>query len=200
MISRRLGFRWALALASAFLFSMRSLHAAAAAVEQYQIRDHGQSRTFVIATDELQRADKRQTERISPAANTEALRQQADQLARATGKEVRLVLHPLGGARSRFSRRILTRDVLLQVQANADVQSLAQANGATITRSFDFLPGHYILTSGETAGALGLAENLRGQPGVISAEPQLAHLAQKKLLPDDTLFTNQWHLLNTAQL
>jgi len=48
-------------------------------------------------------------------------------------------------------------------------------------------------------GALGLAEALRNHASVLQAEPQLARLRQKKLVPNDPLFPQQWHLLNTGQ-
>jgi subtilisin-like proprotein convertase family protein len=110
-----------------------------------------------------------------------------------------MVLYPSGRNHNQFTRRILTRDVLLHTTSSADVQRLAQENGATVTRAFPYLANHYLLTATDPVGALSLAQNLRDRPGVISAEPQLASLAQKRLLPTDTLFTNQWHLLNTGQ-
>jgi len=186
----------ALILSSAFLcpsFSSR----AAASVEHYQIKDSGQNRTFLLAVDELQVSGQRRPQKITPATSSDALRQRAIELAHSSGKEVRLVLYPAGASRDQFSRRLLTREVLLHVQTGIDPQQLAQENGATITRQFPYLPGNYLLSAPDPGGALALAQNLRAQPGVISAEPQLARLMQKKLIPNDTYFTNQWHLLNT---
>src|SRR5205814_6121797 len=160
---------------------------------------HGQSGLFIIATDELQITGKRDPEKILPAPNAEAVRAQAGTLARALGKEVRLVLYRQGSTRTEFSRRILTRDVLVQLESGVDARMLAEAGGAKLSRVFDALPGHYLFEASEAGGALLLAEVLQAKPGVISAEPQLARLAQKKSLPNDTLFAQQWHLHNTGQ-
>src|SRR5437016_10419829 len=133
---------------------------------QYQIKDHGQSGLFIVATDELQITGKRDPEKILPAANAEAVRAQAGVLARALGKEVRLVLYRQGSTRTEFSRRILTRDVLVQLEPGVDARTLAEASGAKLNRVFDALPGHYLFEASEAGGALLLAEALQAKPGV----------------------------------
>lgn len=56
-----------------------------------------------------------------------------------------------------------------------------------------------IFEAAEADGAPALAERLRRLPGVIEAEPQLARLRQKKFLPNDPRFAQQWYLYNTGQ-
>src|SRR5205823_7442809 len=87
----------ALFLATTLLATMPLVHGALL-TSQYSIHDHGQRRTFIIATNELQIAGKRQPERIAPLANPEAIRRQAQTLSRSLGKEVRLVLYPQASA------------------------------------------------------------------------------------------------------
>src|SRR5580765_3694620 len=84
---------------------------AAGLVAEYQINDHGQTRAFVVATNELHVMGKMQPERILPAFTVENLQGQAQTLSRALDKEVRLVLYGRGSVRTDFTRRLLTRDV-----------------------------------------------------------------------------------------
>ncbi|HUR45844.1 MAG TPA: hypothetical protein VMZ27_08235, partial [Candidatus Saccharimonadales bacterium] len=166
---------------------------------EHRIHDRGHSALYEIATDEVQSLAQVDPEKIAPQADPEAVRQQARSLGRSTGLEYELVLYPKGVARTKFNRRILTKDVLVHLEPGADPGLLAVAVGARFKRSFDFLPNHFFISTTETGEALALAEYLRSQPGVISAEPQLASFRQKKLLPNDTYFAQQWHLRNIGQ-
>src|SRR2546430_9940486 len=88
---------------------------AAGLVQEYQINDHGRTRAFVVAKDELHVAGKRSPERILPALSVENLRGQAETLSRAWDKEVKLVLYGRGSVRNDFTRRLLTREVLVRL-------------------------------------------------------------------------------------
>ena len=48
-----------------------------------------------------------------------------------------------------------------------------------------------------TGGAFDSAAALRGEPGVETAQPQLARQRAKRLVPNDPLFSSQWHLRDT---
>jgi subtilisin-like proprotein convertase family protein len=172
---------------------------AASPAARYRINDHGQTRTFVLATNEVQVAGNRQPEAVTSAATAEAVRSHAEQLARARGREVQLVLYPEGRPRDEFSRRILTRNVLVKLERGVDAPALAKNSGATTALRLDYLPEHFLFAAPGAGGALELAESLRKMPGVRSAEPQLARRAQKKGWPNDPYFSEQWHLANTGQ-
>src|SRR2546425_1172938 len=150
-----------LTMAFAALFFSPTFVSAAELRSEYQINDHGQNRTFVIATDELQVIGKRHPDKILTAPSAEAARQQAIALGRALGKEVQLVLYPRGGARSEFSRRILTREVLVHLEPGENAEALARANGATLTGAPDYLANHFLFSASEPGGTLQLAEALR---------------------------------------
>ena len=178
--------------------------AAAAELKQdrYQLSDHGQPRLFEIATDELHvvtRTGARRVEQFAPLASAEAVRQHADARRRATGDEYELVLYEAGRPRNEFTRRLLTRRLAVQLAPGTDHQALAVAAGAVSRGETSYAPGWFLFETAETGGALALEAALRGRPGVLSVEPQLARQAQKKLIPNDTYFTNQWHLLNIGQ-
>ena len=168
--------------------------------DQFPIQDGGQARWFAVATNEVHvttRARGRSTRAIVPQTTAEGVRAQAQALSQSTGDETELVLYEVGKARNEFTRRVLTKQVLVRLDPGADADALArQANAIAHAAA---APGCFIFETRETGGALALADTLRAEPGVLSAEPLLAKQQQKKLVPNDTLFANQWHLRNTGQ-
>jgi uncharacterized repeat protein (TIGR01451 family) len=186
----------------AIVFSFSSFGVGPLTKNRFEIHDSGQPRVFEVALDEVHittRAREHIPRKIPQQANAEAVRRYADALRRQTGDEVELVLYEVDAPRNEFSRRILTKQVLVQLAAGQNAHDLAASVGATTQGEVSFAPGFYIFETTETGGALTLAETLRTQHGVLSAEPLLAKQQQKKLAPNDTYFTNQWHLLNTGQ-
>jgi uncharacterized repeat protein (TIGR01451 family) len=200
--------RNAAALATALLLSLAALtpssaNAAPASVlpESLTLEDQGQPIRCDIAKDEFYvlSADKTYSLRkIVPQPTAEALRSYVEAQSLAAGEQAGVVLYLQGVPKSTYSRRYLTRQVLARVEPGADMNALATATGAASVRSAS-ASGYFLFSSPEPAGALALAEALRQQSGVVSAQPQLAHQLQPRWVPDDPLFTNQWHLLNTGQ-
>ncbi len=169
---------------------------------RYTVYDHGQPRAFEVATDEVwvaTRAGEQQSQKLEPRADAEAIRRYADVLRKETGDDVRLVLYEVRAPRNEYSRRLLTREVLVQLATDANPDALAAAVGAVSRGEVPSARGFFLFETSETGGALPLAEALRQKPGVLSAEPQLAKQQQKRFVPDDTLFPNQWHLRNLGQ-
>ena len=181
----------------AILFASISSASAREISQNYSIHDRGQLRHFEISTEEVQPRKDALSTKFKPLANAEAVRQHAKILSEASGQEVELVLYERGGARNQFTRRILTKEILVELQPHVDAEKLARTLGLRFRKNFG--GGLFIFETTETGGALTAAENLRAQPGVISAEPQLAKQMQKRLLPNDTFFSQQWHLRNTGQ-
>ena len=167
----------------------------------FRIRDRGLPRQFEVALDEwwAAGAPNGRVERIVPQPNAQALRQRAAAWRQASGQEVELVLYEKEARRTALSRRILTRQVLAELSPGADAEALAALTGATAHRAVTNLAGHFIFEAEEPGGALLLAEALRAQPGVLSAEPQLAKQQAKRFVPNDPLFPSQWHLRNVGQ-
>lgn len=167
-----------------------------------QIQDAGLERTFEIATDELSVAAPdggRETRSVAAASSLEALRRRAAAVAAATGEETELVLYEAGLERNIYTRRVLTKQVLARVQPGTNPAALAALVGTATPEGVDYAPGHYLFGATEAGGALDLAGRLRALPGVESADPLLARQQRKKWVPNDTLFSQQWHLVNTGQ-
>lgn len=176
--------------------------AAGRLADRHLIHDGGQSRQFEVARDELHAVDARHRHRVvrmAALADAEAVRQRARRLQAATGEEVGPVLYQAGARRDRHSRRILTRQVLVELAPGAEPAEVAAAAGLAIDRPSPCGPRWVILRAAEPAAAPEAAARLRGIAGVLAADPLLARERAKKLVPSDPLFASQWHLRNTGQ-
>jgi subtilisin-like proprotein convertase family protein len=91
--------------------------------------------------------------------------------------------------------RQITPDILVHLKKGADPAVVAAAARALSFRAMPLREDHYIF---QVAPELTLqtVEKLRANQAVISAEPILARQRVRKALPNDPLFTNEWHLLN----
>jgi subtilisin family serine protease len=165
------------------------------------IRDGSAVVEFEIALDELHLLHRRAGEafvKIAPLASAEQLRQYANWLKAAKNEDAELALYERGQPRNEWSRRFLTRDVLVRLSSVADPHAIEARAGAAL-QAVSGLPSWFIAHSQDAAGALWLARTLRRERNVLSAEPQLARSHQKKLIPNDRFFASQWHLRNTGQ-
>jgi subtilisin-like proprotein convertase family protein len=168
--------------------------------DRYQVFDSGQLRHFELALDELGFAGPLHTKRVAAFSTAEQLRQYARDQSQATRQEVELVLYELGRPHSQATRRIATKQLLVQLAPDTDPKALAQAWGLIVEPEQPaYAPGYFIFRAQETGGALFLAQALRQQAGILRAEALLAKQPSLKFVPNDTLFSSQWHLLNTGQ-
>jgi subtilisin-like proprotein convertase family protein len=171
---------------------------AAPVTDGHLIHDAGQLRNFEVATDELELGRGRGVQRMAPFRDPAAIQDHAESLRRS-GQECRLVLYEQGLPRNEHTRRILTREVVINCPTAEDVSEAVRAAGGRLLRQVPGLPGWFGCEASTVTGALDLARAVRGQPRVRYAEPLLARQKQLKLVPNDPLFPNQWHLLNTGQ-
>ena len=93
----------------------------------------------------------------------------------------------------------LTPKLMVQVAPGTDMNALSQQWGATSYQSLDYAPGYFLVEAASAENAIQLVNSAVENKQVISAEPQLARQQLKRDLPNDTQFTNQWHLKNTGQ-
>jgi subtilisin family serine protease len=181
------------------------LHAAAAPLSpdfptRWQLREAGQVREFDLALDELHRRGTSETpHRFARRTRGRDLLEHAEALRQATREELNLVLYPRGAPRNDATRRVLTRQVLVQLEPGFDALWLARRAGVACRPAAPFAARWCVLEAPQTEGALTLADTLRALPGVARCEPQLARLRQHKLIPNDPRFGEQWHLLNNGQ-
>ena len=170
-------------------------------VGELTLYHNGAWRRFDIAADELEirgGGAERGLERIAPESSLASLRARA-RLRAAQGKEACLVLYEAGASRSKWKRRVLTREVALELAPGTDSSLvLADLPGGTNRGALPFASGYFVVTSLDPAGAPALANVLQTRPGVRNVEVQLARHYELMRAPNDTYFSSQWHLLATA--
>jgi len=168
----------------------------------HPIASGGRFTTYEIAVNEISVGGTRGNPALTSVSgftSAEAVRTHAELLGRTLGREVELVLYPAGEPRNEFSRRILTRQVLAHLAPGTDPTAIATIHGAVWRRGLSYAPGYHVFEASAVGGSLPLTVALSAQAGVHSAEPVLARQWAKFLVPNDTLFANQWHLVNTGQ-
>lgn len=175
---------------------------AAALRDSYLIAEGGQIMEFEVAADEVQvtppnGAGSSLLIPVQPSADR--VRIEADRIAAQTGAEADLVVYPKGAQKTEFSKRIVTKSVLVKLHPGTDADALAASVNAVASAEIYYAPGFRTFTGTGAGAALRIAEELTGKPGVASAMPMLATWKQPHFTPNDPLFTNQWHLLNTGQ-
>lgn len=168
--------------------------------ERYVTEDDGQQKAFVVALDEFHTEGRDRTPRrqaMPPVAAAEAVRLAAERHRRQTGEEAEVVLYEEGVPRTSFSRRVLTKQIAARLRADANPAALAAKLGLISKGPLAGVPGWFIFETSKTGGGFEAAEALRAEPGVAAANPQLSRQRAKRLVPNDPLFSSQWHLRNT---
>jgi hypothetical protein len=111
---------------------------------------------------------------LEPAADAAALQEKVRDLRAANpGAEAHLVLYAPGRPRSEATRRLLTREVGLLLEAEADLQAVIAGLPVTALRPVPGAPGGYVADATGALAALELAEALAKRPGVKAAYPLL---------------------------
>ena len=92
---------------------------------------------------------------------------------------------------------------VVRMSPGTDVAAAAAVLGATAARPTGIVADTFIWEFPQTAAGsipdtLSTASNTRSH-GVVAAYPLVARQQQPRLIPDDPLFANQWHLRNTGQ-
>ena len=191
-----------LAFASFLLFGAGQLVAADAIRDSYQIASDGQILEFEVARDEVQAvvgAGESGPQAIPVQVDANGVVAEAEILSQQTGNQIDLVLYPKGAPRNEATRRILTRSVLVKLRPQSDAAAIAASVKAESVKPIAYAPGYHILTGTGLTAAFEITQALQGNADVVSADPMLARKRFLRFVPNDPLFTNQWHLLNTGQ-
>ncbi|MEI6653474.1 MAG: S8 family serine peptidase [Verrucomicrobiota bacterium] len=168
--------------------------------------DSGMVRVFHLALDEISvnRGGKQAPEMVNAASmadlllKVQAAREREN--ATPTPGEIELVAYEENAKHSQETRRIITRKLLIQYEAGTEAETVAADLGLTLDATPDYAPGMAILAADTSEAALGAMSQLRAHPQVTAADPLLARRWSKKSIPNDPLFSQQWHLRNTSQL
>ncbi|OYW76748.1 MAG: hypothetical protein B7Z37_07515 [Verrucomicrobia bacterium 12-59-8] len=121
-----------------------------------------------------------------------------------SGPKGEWVVYEKGAPQNEGTRRWLTKRVLVELAPGTQAASLSQVAGVTKSAA----RGKYAVVefAGNPDAAIAGALTLRKAPGVLAAEPMLAHQLFHRFMPNDPYFAYnaanpgyQWHLNNTGQ-
>lgn len=181
-----------------FLLTLPVTLSAQLAVElaqSHRIRtEHGEV-VYEIAPDELALPDASGMERIVPQVAVVGAQAARTRAVRLVGD---LVVYAQGEPRSEASRRIVRKQLAVRMLPGVDVQTVAEKAGLRVVGTHPAVPEFWMLEAADSGAALLAAEHLQGQAEVLSVQPQLARQQKRRLIPNDPLFAQQWHLRNTA--
>jgi subtilisin-like proprotein convertase family protein len=163
------------------------------------LQDGGSKRVFELATDQLYLRGQDGASRILaiPATDSpEAFSAAIEQARAENGTEPELILYPVGFPRNEFTRRIVTREVVISAPSQAEADILAAQQGLVFQKAPVFAPNAFIYEAPTSLAALGV---LSKQDAQVEAAPLLASRASKKTMPNDPFVQLQWHLKYQGQ-
>jgi len=165
------------------------------------IEHGGAMRELALAKDELyvRNADgKGRVVSIPSATSASDLLCQIEKLQKETGSAPELILYPTGAVRNDSTRRIVTRDILIEADSRSAADSLASASGLSFKSAPVFAKGKYIYEAPSSPEALAFSLKT-ANASATPATPLLASLSSKRVMPNDQLIQKQWHLKYQGQ-
>jgi subtilisin family serine protease len=163
------------------------------------LQDGGSERAFELATDQLYLRGSDGAARILaiPATDSpEAFAAAIEQARSDHHTEPELVLYPVGFPRNEFTRRIVTREVVVNAPTRAEADVLAAAQGLVFQKAPVFSPNSFVYEAPTSAKSLSVQAD---KTASIEATPLLASRASKKSMPNDPYVQLQWHLKHQNQ-
>ena len=155
----------------------------------------GIDQKFELATDQLYLRGRDGASSLLqiPQTNTpEAFAAAIEKVRADHGSEPELVLYTIGFPRNEYTRRIVTREVVVNAPTRAEADVLAAAQGLVFQKAPIFAPNAFVYEAPTSAAALGVLT--RQEVASADATPLLASLAAKKTMPNDPFVPLQWHL------
>lgn len=105
------------------------------------------------------------------------------------------VAYPENVDRSEAARVIVTRRLRVKLPQDAAAR-VAGANGLDVTSRPEYAPNWVIMNAADPMAALAVVGNLRTTATVTSADVLVARKRYARVMPNDTLINDQWHLKN----
>lgn len=178
--------------------------AALSALESGQalrLREDGREHHLTLVPDRLYHPGRPVTERFEmlPAGDRPTLLATASRRD-ANGHWPGLLLQPAqpkpGRPATAGQPVVLTEQWLLQVRDPAAARPALAAAGFTLADEPSYAPQHWIVAAreGGAIGGLKAAAALHGHPAIADLSPLLRRQRQRRALPNDPYFPQQWHL------
>jgi subtilisin-like proprotein convertase family protein len=163
------------------------------------IQDGGRAVEFELATDQLYLRGSDGASRILAIPKTNTPEEFAAAIEKVRAEHVvepELVLYPVGVSRNEYTRRIVTREVVVNAPSRERADAMAQAKGLVFRKAPAFASNAYIYEAPTSIAALGALMN---QESSVDAAPLLASLSARKSMPNDPFVQLQWHLKYQGQ-
>ena len=165
-----------------------------------QIND-GRKRSYVLAVDELYQPTPDGVGQIVPIKESRkpsTLASVANILALEKKQETRLILYPVGAPHNDQTRRILSRDVVVRFEDRAEAIQKANSLGLHLDYESKNVPGVATFQADSSLKALTTAGTLR-KSGFSCSLIAVGEPEKGLFLPNDPLFSNQWHIRGRGQ-
>ena len=166
------------------------------------IEHGGALRELALAKDELYIRNSDGIGRvvsIPSAGSASDLLAQIEKLQKETGSAPELILYLLGATRNDSTRRIVTRDILIEAEPRSAADSLASASGLSFKSAPVYAKGKYIYEAPSSPEALAFFVKTADSASPY-VTPLLASKVAKMAMPNDPLVQKQWHLKFQNQL
>jgi subtilisin-like proprotein convertase family protein len=161
------------------------------------IADAGMVRSFWLAMDELYVRDpatgKGKGITVSPATGISGLLAQMEKVQAETGLVPELVMYEEGAERTEFTRRVVTRELMLESDSQATADQAAMSAGLVFRDAPAYAPGKFLYLAESSPEALAAWTQLMEQK-IVSSSLLLARQQAKRAMPNDSLINQQWHL------
>jgi len=161
------------------------------------IPDAGMVRSFRLAMDELYVRDpetgKGKGVVVTPAADLAGLLAQMEKVQAEMGLVPELVMYEEGAERNEFTRRVVTRELMLEADSQIVADQAAQSASLVFRDAPAYAPGKFLYLAESSPEALAAWTKLEEQK-IVSSSLLLARQQAKRAMPNDTLINQQWHL------
>ena len=169
--------------------------------QPFPIND-GIQRNYILATDELYQPTANgggQLLNVSGAYSPSALARAAEVLFLEYRLETRLVLYPANLPKFAENRKTVSRDVLVQTDNKEAAKKAAASFHLQLKSEPAYAPDSLVFTADSPAGALSAAAGMT-RAGFSKSYPKLFRQGLTfYFLPNDPLFSNQWHIRGRGQ-
>ena len=166
------------------------------------IADAGMVRNFRLAMDEVYVRDpetgKGRGVLVAPASDLSGLLAQMERVQAETGLVPELVMYEEGVERNEFTRRVVTRELMLESDSQVAADEAAQSAGLIFRDAPAYAPGKFLYLADSSPEALAAWTQLEEQK-IVSSSLLLARQQSKRAMPSDPLISKQWHLKFASQ-
>jgi hypothetical protein len=101
------------------------------------------------------------------------------------------VIYEVGSPHNEFTRRIVTGNITIRLNAGEAPGSIAKTFNLRLLRTLPFAGNIHVFAAATPDGVFDLIQRLREHPAVQDAQIELARKRARRLLPTDPMFLSQ---------